>query len=124
MLTTLHAAGRLDPYWATTTEHASTAVSAGLAAVIGSRRPVREILPRRPQLPALALVAAVGVGGDLAYASASRVGALSIVSAISSLYPVATIGLGRLLQGHRANGIQLVGIVLALSGAALLGAAT
>jgi drug/metabolite transporter (DMT)-like permease len=124
MLTSLHAAGGLEPYWATATEHAATAVSAGLAAVIGTRRrpPVREILPRRAQLRPLALVAAVGVGGDLAYATASHAGALSIVAAIASLYPVATIGLGRVFQGQRANRIQLVGITLAMSGAALLGA--
>ncbi len=121
-LTSLHAAAHLDPYWVTATEHVSTAVSAGLAAPIGARRSFRELLPRRPQMPALALVAAVGVGGDLAYVSASRTGALSIVSAISSLYPVTTIVLGRLLQGQRATRIQLAGIVLALGGAALLGA--
>ena len=51
-------------------------------------------------------------------------GALSIVSAISSLYPVTTIALGRLLQGQRATRTQLAGIVLALGGAALLGAST
>jgi drug/metabolite transporter (DMT)-like permease len=122
-LTALHAAGRLDPYWATAAEHLSTAVSAGLAASIGARRALRDLMPHRSQLPPLALVATVGVGGDLAYASASHTGALSIVSAISSLYPVTTIVLGRLLQGHRATRIQLVGIALALGGAALLGVA-
>ena len=122
MLSSLHAAGRLDPYWVIATEHASTGVSAGLAAAIGTRRPSR-ILDWRAQLPALALIAVVGVGGDLAYAGASRTGALSIVSAISSLYPVATIALGRLLQGHRATHVQVVGIGFALGGAAVLGAA-
>lgn len=122
-LTALHAAGRVDPYWATATEHVSTAVSAGLAAPIAARGTLGNLLPRRSELPALALVAAVGVGGDLAYASASRGGALSIVSAISSLYPVTTIALGGLLQGHRATRTQFAGIVLALGGAALLGAA-
>ena len=123
MLISLHAAGRLDPYWATATEHASTCVSAGLTALVGTRRAVRNILPSRPQLPTLALVATVGVGGDLTYASASYHGALSVVSAISSLYPVATIALGRALRGQRATRVQLAGIALALSGAALLGAA-
>jgi len=124
MLTSLHAAGRLDPYWATTTEHVSTALSAAAAARITARRRFRELLPGRAQLRGLAFVAIAGVGGDLAYTSASHAGALSIVSAVSSLYPVTTIGLGRLLQGHRATRIQLAGIALALGGAALLGAAT
>jgi drug/metabolite transporter (DMT)-like permease len=124
MLTCFHAAGRLDPYWATATEHISTAVSAGLAALLGNRRSLRHSLPRRPQMPTLALVAIVGVGGDLAYAAASRHGALSIVSAISSLYPLTTVGLARLVRARRPTRIQLLGIAVALLGAILLGAAT
>ena len=123
-LIALHAAGRIDPWWATATEHVSTAVSAGLAAAIGARGTLRKLLSGRLQLSTLAVVAAVGVGGDLAYTSASHTGSLSVVSAISTLYPVTTIGLGRVLQGHRARRVQLAGIVLALGGAALLGAAT
>lgn len=124
MLTSLHAAGRLDPYWATAAEHLSTCVTAGLAAFVAGRRRWRAVVPGRPQLPVLGLIAMVGVGGDLAYTSASRGGALSIVSAISSLYPVVTIALGRLLQSHRATRSQIVGIALALGGATLLGAAS
>jgi drug/metabolite transporter (DMT)-like permease len=124
MLTCLHAAGRLEPYWATAIEHASTAVSAGLAALVLMRRSRTWALPGRRQIPALAIVAIVGVGGDLAYAAGSHRGALSIVAAISSLYPLATIALGRVLRRQRATRIQLVGIALALGGAALLGAAT
>ena len=123
-LTALHAAGRLDPYWATAAEHLSTALSAALAAAVAARRAWRSLVPSRTQWPGIAIVAVVGVGGDLAYTGASHTGALSIVSAISSLYPVTTIGLGRVLQGHRATRVQLAGIVLALGGAALLGAAT
>jgi drug/metabolite transporter (DMT)-like permease len=123
MLTCFHAAGRLDPYWATATEHVSTALSAGLAALVGNRRSLRRRLLHRCQLPTLALVATVGVGGDLAYVAASHRGALSIISAISSLYPLPTIALSRLAQGRRATRIQLAGITLALLGAVVLGAA-
>ncbi len=121
-LTCLHAAGRLDPYWATTTEHLSTGLSAGFASLIGNRRSLRPIPPNCRQLPPLALLAAVGVGSDLAYVTASHHGALSIVSAIASLYPLTTIALGRLIQGHKASRSQLAGITLALLGTALLGA--
>jgi drug/metabolite transporter (DMT)-like permease len=124
MLISLHAAGRLDPYWATATEHLSTSVSAGLAALAGTRRPLRRRWPGLAALPKLALIALVGAGGDLAYATASRSGALSIVSAVSSLYPVTTIALGYLLLGQRATRTQLAGIALALTGAVLLGAAS
>ena len=76
------------------------------------------------QLPGLALVAFAGVAGDLAYAVASQHGALSVVSAVSSLYPVTTIALGVAIQRQRPNRIQLAGIFLALLGAAVLGSAT
>ena len=122
MLTCFHAAGQLDAYWATATEHASTAFSAGLVALAARRRAPDGILPAVSQLPALGRVAAVGLGGDLAYAAASHRGALSVVSAISSLYPVTTIFLGRILQSRHATRIQLLGITLALLGAPLLGA--
>jgi len=114
-LISLHAAGRLDHYWATAIEHASTSRSAAGAALIATtRRPLRGLLPRRPQLPTLGLVAVVGVVRDLAYTIASRTGALSIVSAIARFYPVTTISLGRVLQRQRATPLQLIGIVIAL----------
>jgi drug/metabolite transporter (DMT)-like permease len=122
MLTSLHAAGRLDPYWATAIEHVSTSVSAGIAALAGARGSLRHRLPRRAEMPKLGLVALAGAGGDLAYTTASHSGALSIVSATSSLYPIATIALGGFLLRQRASRVQVVGIALALSGAVLLGA--
>jgi len=61
-----------------------------------------------------------GLAGDLAYATASGHGALSILAAISSLYPVTTIALALLLTGARPTRIQLTGITLALLGATLL----
>jgi drug/metabolite transporter (DMT)-like permease len=84
----------------------------------------RRHLPDRRQLPGLGLIAVAGVAGDLAYAAASRHGALSIVSALSSLYPVTTVALGIAIQGHRAGRLQTAGITLALLGDVLLGAAT
>jgi drug/metabolite transporter (DMT)-like permease len=122
VLVSLHIAGQLNPYWAVATEHASTALSAGIAALFGARGSLRKLLPGRSEMPTLVLVAVAGAGGDLAYTTASQGGALSTVSAISSLYPVATIVLGRLIHGQRATRVQLAGIVLALLGAVILGA--
>lgn len=126
MLTCLHAASRLDPYWATFTEHVSTALSAGLIAVTRERasrgrEPRRSPLGRR-RLARLAIIAATGLGGDLAYANASGQGTLSIVAAISSLYPITTIALALLLTGTRPTRLQLTGVTLALLGATLLSA--
>lgn len=123
MLVCLHGASRVDPYWATATEHVSTALSAGLVAFAGRRRSPGVRLPRLRQWPALALVGAAGAGGDVAYATASQHGALSVISAISSLYPVTTIILAGMLRHRRASRVQVLGITLALAGAVLLGAA-
>ena len=127
MLVCLHGASRLDPYWATATEHVSTALSAGLAAFAEKpgergrvsarqrRRPARWPLPRLRQWPALALCGAAGAGGDLAYTTASQHGSLSILAAISSLYPVTTIVLKpSALRHQRATRVQVTGIILAL----------
>lgn len=125
-LACLHAAGRLDPYWATFTEHASTAASAGLIAIIRARRSPRPLLPgprARRQLPGLAIIAVTGTGGDLAYTTASGHGTLSVVAAVSSLYPITTIALGLIMKGTRPTRVQLAGITLALLGATLLSTA-
>jgi drug/metabolite transporter (DMT)-like permease len=124
MLISFRAAGQVDPYWATAVEHASTALCAVLIELAAGRRPRRLRLPQATQMPGLILVALGGAGGDLAYASASQHGALSVVAAVSSLYPVTTIALGIAIQGQRPNRIQVAGIVLALAGAVVLGTAT
>jgi drug/metabolite transporter (DMT)-like permease len=135
MLITLHAAGEADPYWAAAVEHASTGLCAVLIALAtgrrrperrppGGRRPERRRLPRLAQIPALSLVALAGTGGDLAYATASQGGGLTVLAAVSSLYPVATIALGVFLQRLRPTRIQVAGITLALIGASVLGLAT
>jgi drug/metabolite transporter (DMT)-like permease len=123
-LVSLRAAGRVDPYWATALVDLSTLAAAAIAAAAGQRRAVLRRLPHRAQLPTLGLGAATGVAGDLAYAAASHHGALSIVSALSSLYPLTTIALGITIQHQRPTRPQTLGIVLALIGAALLGTAS
>jgi drug/metabolite transporter (DMT)-like permease len=122
MLVTLNGAGRIDPYWAIAIEGLSTLVTAAGAAWFAQRGRPRVRFPGRKRWPMLVLVGGLGVGGDLAYAAAGRHGALSIVSAISSLYPIPTIALGRVLRGRRATALQLVGAALALTGGAVLGA--
>jgi drug/metabolite transporter (DMT)-like permease len=128
MLITLHAASETDPYWATAVEHASTGLCAVLiVAATGrgpGRRPGRRRLPQLTEIPLLSLVAFTGAGGDLAYATASQGGALTVLSAVSSLYPVATIALGVVIRRLRPTRIQVAGITLALIGTVVLGFAT
>jgi drug/metabolite transporter (DMT)-like permease len=124
-LIALHAAGHADPYWAVAVEHLTTAVSAGAIAVgIVRRRGPRNarLLPPLARWRTLTAVALCGTGGDLAYTAASRGGALSVVSAIASLYPIVTVGLGVAVAKGRATRVQACGIAIAITGAALLGA--
>jgi len=123
-LSCLHAAAQVDPYWAAAIMHLSTGASAAGAAAVATKGPLRSLVPDRARLPKLALIAVVGVVGDVAYAIASHRGALAIVAAVSSLYPVTTIALGRLLGRSHPTRFQLAGIVLGLCGGAVLGAAT
>lgn len=51
---------------------------------------------------------------------ASQRGLLSVVAVIGSLYPAATVVLARVILKERLNGIQIGGVVLALSAAAML----
>lgn len=129
-LSFLHAAGRFDSYWATGIEHATTAVCAGTLAFVTSRGRAgattrcEHTALSFTRLRSLALVAAAGTSGDVLYTAASHAGALTVVAAVSSLYPAATIALGSTLGGDRATRLQMAGVALALIGTALLGVAT
>lgn len=129
MQITLHTAGKVNPYWAAELEHLTTATTAtvAVAAIVMHRHSSSghvdrdRLTPALRQLPLLALVALTGAGGDVAYTAASH-GALSTVSAIASLYPIPTIALAYALHHRRTRPTQSAGILLALLGAALLGA--
>jgi drug/metabolite transporter (DMT)-like permease len=82
---------------------------------------------RRPRWPgrAAAPVALVGVGdttANLLFAYGATRGNLGVVGVLASLYPVATVLLARLLLGERLSAAQDAGVLLALTGVALLAA--
>lgn len=84
------------------------------------RAPVR--IPRS----SVAVVAAVGladVSANALFALASRQGLLALVSVLGSLYPVATVLLAHVLLGERLTRTQRLGVVLALSGVAVIAGA-
>lgn len=71
----------------------------------------------------IAPITAVGVLDTTAnalFAYASTRGNLGAVAVLGSLYPVATILLGRVVLGERLSPIQGTGVTLALAGVALL----
>ncbi len=68
------------------------------------------------------LVGVFDLAANVAFLQALRTGFLSLVSVIGSLYPVVTIILARLYFDERINGLQLAGIIGALTGTALIAA--
>lgn len=71
-------------------------------------------------LPALLAVGVLDVGADVLFAFATTVGLLSIVSILSSLYPVATVLLARFVLNERMAREQRLGIALAFAGVLLI----
>jgi drug/metabolite transporter (DMT)-like permease len=123
-LTLFDAASEADPYWATGGTHvagwltalAFLAVSGPRCAALGGSWPGAFV--------ALAAIGMCSVVADGAFATASQEGDLSVVSVLSSLYPVVTVLLAVTLLRERVRGAQLVGVALAFTGIALIAWAT
>lgn len=109
-------AGAVPAMWAMRT----ASVAALCAFAVLSGRP--EFRGERLSAPVLLLIVVVGCGDMAAnglYALASQHGAVSVVSVLGSLYPVATIVLAAFVLGERLRPIQIAGVVVALSGVVL-----
>ena len=75
------------------------------------------------KLAGLIILASSGdVMGNVAFLIATRAGDLAIAAVLTSLYPVGTILLARIFLRERVAKSQLLGIVLALVGVALIAA--
>ena len=74
----------------------------------------------RVDLPPLVAVGVLDVAADVFFAVATTIGLLSIVSILSSLYPVATVVLARIVLNERMARPQQAGIGLALAGVVLI----
>lgn len=87
------------------------------AAAVVARPPV----PREPAV--LGLLAGIGLldlAANASFAAATHEGLLSVVSVLSSLYPVVTVVLARVVLGERVRRVQEAGIVAAIAGVALI----
>jgi drug/metabolite transporter (DMT)-like permease len=74
----------------------------------------------RRDLPPLMLVGFGDVTANLLFAIATRIGLISIASALTSFYPVVPVILARFVLQERLRRIQQVGVGLAIGGVALL----
>lgn len=76
--------------------------------------------PARSSLLVLALAGLLDVSATGLYGLANTKGALSVVSVVGALYPVATVLLARVLLGERIRRIQQLGVAAAMLGVALI----
>lgn len=90
-----------------------------LAALLVLRRTA---LPSGRDRGLVAGAGALDVTATGLYGLAQTLGALSIVSVVGALYPVTTVLLARGVLGERLRAVQAAGIVLALTGVALIAA--
>jgi drug/metabolite transporter (DMT)-like permease len=115
----LHEASQVDPYWAVFVFRV-TSVTLTVSALLL----LRSRLPARSQLPVVALAGLFDVGGNLLYAlAAAEHGLVSVVSVLSSLYPIVTVALATILLRERPGPWQWVGVALTFAGIGLISAA-
>lgn len=91
-----------------------------VVALLALRRGARR--PGRGAAAALAGIGLLDLGANALYNHASTIGELSSVAVASSLYPVVTVMLAALLLGERVQGVQRVGVAVALAGVVLIAA--
>ncbi len=85
------------------------------------------LMTRRPDLPAVKATAmtifatgALDTGANVLFLIATTLGELTIVSVLSSLYPVTTVVLARSLLNERMSSFQVAGLALAIAATTLI----
>jgi drug/metabolite transporter (DMT)-like permease len=105
-----------SPLWAVTAGRGGSLL---VLLTIAAARRARLPWPGR-RLAALTSIGVLDTGANLLFAYGSIKGNLGVVGVLSSLYPVATVVLARMVLAERLSFAQNVGVVLALAGVALL----
>jgi drug/metabolite transporter (DMT)-like permease len=96
-----------------------TAVSLGALVALASSRSLRA---PRSLLPMLVAVGLIDTAANVLVAAATTYGAAGIVAVLSSLYPIVTMVLARLVVGERLGATKRAGGVVAVAGAAFVAA--
>lgn len=117
-LVALHDASKPDALWGVLATRASSVAALIVIGLAVRLRPQLE----RSDVAVLATVGVLDTAADVFFAAASTIGLLSLVSILSSLYPVASILLARIVLSERVNRAQFAGIGLALLGVVLISA--
>jgi drug/metabolite transporter (DMT)-like permease len=114
----IDAASDESAIWAVLTARC-TAVPLAVVAVLATRATLR---PPTNMWPVLVTVGLVDTFANVLVATATSHGAAGIVAVLSSLYPVVTIVLARILLSERLSVQKRIGGVVALAGAAFVAA--
>ncbi|HEX9096732.1 MAG TPA: DMT family transporter [Candidatus Dormibacteraeota bacterium] len=115
-LVAIRYASRPDPVWGVLATRTGSVLALLLLGLAFRSR----IKVARADLPSLVTVGVLDVSADVFFAFATTIGLLSIVSILSSLYPVATVILARIVLRERMARLQQFGIVMALAGVLLI----
>ncbi|MBW2193811.1 MAG: DMT family transporter [Deltaproteobacteria bacterium] len=112
-------ASKADPYWATFIMRLSFAIF--LVPMVIKVRPALRI--KRFHMPAIMVMGTVDALASVAFALATTMGMLSLVSVVGALYPAITIFLSVLILRERIQKTQIAGVLLAITGVVLISAA-
>lgn len=104
--------------WAVLTARTAAVPLAIVAALVTSTA----LRPPKALLPMLAAIGIVDTGANVLVATATTEGAAGIVAVLSSLYPVVTVVLARIVLTEKLSRQKRAGGVVALAGAALVAA--
>ena len=111
-------AGAVDPLWAAMVSRLSFFLF--LLPAVFLKRPCLKI--KCNYLPAVFAIGILDGTAALAYTTATTKGLLSLVSVISSLYPVVSIILAAFILKERLRGLKFFGVLLAITGVAIISA--
>ena len=103
------------PYALATERGVSSLLAVAVALTVGA-----SLRPGAGHVPALVAVGLCDVGANVLFGLATTRGFLSVVSVLSSLYPIVTVGLAAVLLHERIAPAQRLGVAGALAGAALI----
>jgi drug/metabolite transporter (DMT)-like permease len=112
----IHRASTADVLWAVTVNRAvSVSVLGAVVLATGARLGLRV-----RDIRTLAVVGVLDIAANGMFALGSTKGLVSVVAVLSSLYPVVTVVLARVVLGERLHAVQRLGAAAALAGVVLI----